>query len=457
MMNNAIVLAAGLGQKVWPYGEFRQKCTIPVANKPIVRRIVENLLEVGINRILVVVGHHAQQVRGTIADIPNVEFVTQTPLGGTADAVLTALENINDEDFLVIYGDIVTASDNFRNIVQGCCYQNAEAAALIHPLNDEDALNWLCAKTSDGCLTSIEGHPRGGSHRLCGVYAFKSTAKPYLLRNPGIVTQVPVGGMPPPESEIAQSIQLMINDGIDVLAVEATDFFVDVDKPWHVLEANRRLVDHLSKQIDENKIAEGASISDAADINGKVVLGKNTVIGPRVVVNGTLIAGSNNNITNGAILHGNLYIGNQCRISDYCDIDSSTIGNRCIVGHGAEMSGVMFDKVYLYHYCEMSGVFGTATDIGAATVCGTLRFDDGDTRMKIEGRYEVPTYGANATYMGDYCRTGVNAMIMPGRRIGSYSVVGPGVILYDDVPSKTMILAKQELITKPWGPERYGW
>ena len=457
MMNNAIVLAAGLGQKVWPYGEFRQKCTIPVANKPIVRRIVENLLEVGISRILVVVGHHAQQVRGTIADIPNVEFVTQNPLGGTADAVLTALENINDEDFLVIYGDIVTSSDNFRNVLKEYCCQNAEAAALIYPLNDEDALNWLCAKTSDGCLTSIEGHPRGGSHRLCGVYAFKSTAKPYLLRNPGIVTQVPVGGMPPPESEIAQSIQLMINDGIDVLAVEATDFFVDVDKPWHVLEANRRLVDHLSKQIDENKIAESARISDAADINGKVVLGKNTVIGPRVVVNGTLIAGSNNNITNGAILHGNLYIGNQCRISDYCDIDSSTIGNRCIVGHGAEMSGVMFDKVYLYHYCEMSGVFGTATDIGAATVCGTLRFDDGDTRMKIEGRYEVPTYGANATYMGDYCRTGVNAMIMPGRRIGSYSVVGPGVILYDDVPSKTMILAKQELITKPWGPERYGW
>ena len=103
-------------------------------------------------------------------------------------------------------------------------------------------------------------------------------------------------------------------------------------------------------------------------------------------------------------------------------------------------------------------VFSDArTDIGAATVCGTLRFDDRDTPIQVEGRYEVPPYGANATYMGDYCRTGVNAIIMPGRRIGAYSVVGPGVILYDDVPSKTMVMAKQELITKPWGPERYGW
>lgn len=456
-MKNAIVLAAGLGRKVWPYGEYRQKCTIPVANKPIIRRIVENLVEVGCSRIIVVVGHYAQQVRGAIADIPNVEFATQHSLDGTANAVLTALKELNDENFLIIYGDVVTISENIRNLVKEFNNQDAEAAALIQSLSDEDASNWLCAKTTDGCLSGIEEHPRGGSYRLCGIYAFKPTAIPYFLRNPGIVTQVPVGGMPPPEAEVAQSLQLMIDDGIEVLAVETTDLFVDVDKPWHVLEANRRLVDYLAKQIDENHLATGAKISDAAEINGRVILGENTVIGPRVVVNGTLIAGANNNITNGAILHGNIYIGDQCRISDYCDIESSAVGNRCIVGHGAEMSGVMFDKVYLYHYCEMSGVFGCATDIGAATVCGTLRFDDRDTPIQVEGRYEVPTYGANATYMGDYCRTGVNAIIMPGRRIGSYSVVGPGVILYEDVPSKTMVMAKQELITKPWGPERYGW
>ena len=464
-METAIVLAAGSGRKVWPYGEFRQKCTIPIANKPIVRRIVENLLEVGCKQIIVVVGHQAQQVRGAVADIPNVAFVTQQTLDGTASAALTAVQHLEAQPYLVIHGDIVTTSENLRNFVKAFLASDAEAAALVQRLDNEDASDWLCAgiNTADGSngsvstLTGIEGHPRGGSHRLCGVYAFQSRATAYLLRNPGIVTKVPVGGMPPPESEIAQSLQLMIDDGRTVLAVQTSDFFVDVDKPWHVLEANSRLVDYLAKRVTKDEIADGAKISDAAEINGHVVLGKNSVIGPRVVVNGTLIAGANNNITNGAILHGNIFVGDQCRISDYCDVGSSVVGNRCIIGHGAEMSGVLFDKVYLYHYCEMSGVFGCATDIGAATVCGTLRFDDRDTPIQVEGRYEVPPYGANATYMGDYCRTGVNAMIMPGRRIGSYSVVGPGVILYDDVPSKTMVMAKQELITKPWGPERYGW
>ena len=456
-MKNAIILAAGLGRKVWPYGEFRQKCTIPVANKPIIRRLVENLIEVGCSRIIVVVGHYAQQVRGAVADLPNVEFVTQHPLEGTAHAVLAASDKLNSEDFLVIYGDIVTTSQNFRNIIKAFNIQNAQAAALIQPLGDEDASNWICVKTREDCVTMVEGHPRGGSHRLCGIYAFKSESIRYLLRNAGIVTQVPVGGMPPPESEVAQSLQLMIDDSMDVLAVETVDFLVDVDKPWHVLEANDRLVDFLSRQIDEDQIADTAKVSDAADIHGKLILGENTEIGPRVTVNGNLIAGANNRITNGAILKGNAFIGDQCRISDYCEIKTSTIGNRCIVGHGAEMSGVLFDKVYLYHYCEMSGVFGSATDIGAATVCGTLRFDDSDTQIQVNGRYEVPAYGANATYMGDYCRTGVNAIIMPGRRIGSYSIVGPGVILYEDVPSKTIITVKQELIRRPWGPEKYGW
>ena len=464
-MDTAIVLAAGLGRKVWPYGEFRQKCTIPVANKPIVRRVVENLLEAGCQRIIVVVGHHAQQVRGALADIPNVVFVTQQTLDGTASATLTALEHLEDQPYLVVHGDTVTISANLRNFIEAFCSHDVEAAALVQLLGDEDASNWLCAGigTAEGKdrsiskITGIEGHPRGGLHRFCGVYAFKSSATAYLLRNPGIVTSVPVGGMPPPESEIAQSLQLMVDEGRTVLAVQTTDFFVDVDKPWHVLEANRRYVDYLVKQVTADQIAEGAKVSDAAEINGNVVLGKNSVIGPRVVVSGTLIAGANNNITNGAILHGNIFVGDQCRISDYCNVGSSAVGNRCIIGHGAEMSGVLFDKVYLYHYCEMSGVFGCATDIGAATVCGTLRFDDRDTAIQVEGRYEVPSSGSNATYMGDYCRTGVNAIIMPGRRIGSYSVVGPGVILYDDVPSKTVVMAKQELITKPWGPERYGW
>jgi bifunctional UDP-N-acetylglucosamine pyrophosphorylase/glucosamine-1-phosphate N-acetyltransferase len=106
---------------------------------------------------------------------------------------------------------------------------------------------------------------------------------------------------------------------------------------------------------------------------------------------------------------------------------------------------------------EIAGVIGSHTDLGAATVCGSLRFDDGETVIRINGRAERPPYHANAVYIGDYCRTGVNATLMPGRRVGAYAVVGPGVVLSEDVPDRTMVTVEQTLQRREWGPERYGW
>ena len=115
------------------------------------------------------------------------------------------------------------------------------------------------------------------------------------------------------------------------------------------------------------------------------------------------------------------------------------------------------DRVHCYHYCEIWGVVGSAVDFGAATVCGNLRFDDGPTRWRVKGRGEAPSEASNAAYFGDYSRTGVNAIIMPGRRTGVYSVVGAGVVLYEDLPDRQLVTVRQELERRPWGPEQYGW
>ncbi|MDA1193267.1 MAG: NTP transferase domain-containing protein, partial [Candidatus Poribacteria bacterium] len=424
MMRRAIVLAAGEGRKIWPYGEFRQKCTLPVANVAAVRRICRSLREIGVTEIAVVVGHHGQQVKGATADIDGVRFVTQTRLDGTATAAYAAHETFSGAgdsfgDTLIVYGDIVTPTETFRRFAESFAASGAEAGALVQPLGREDASNWIVAGFHNGRLGGeIKGHSRGGSHRLCGMYALKPSAFTYLLRNPGFATRVDVGGMPPPEAEIAGSFQVMLDDGRDVFAMEPTEFLVDLDKPWHILEANEKMRDYLCARIDKEVIGDGAEISDDAEISGKLIVGKNTRIGKRVIVTNNAIIGANCDITNGAMLKGRLVIGDRCRISDYCEVGESVIGNRCVIGHGAEFSGVLFDKVYLYHYCEMSGVFGEATDIGAATVCGTLRFDDGDAPQKINGRTEIPPTGASETYMGDFTRTGVNTIFMPGVKVG---------------------------------------
>ena len=457
-IRSAVVLAAGAGTKFWPYNVVRQKAAFPIANVPAVRRLVDDLEKLGIPQIVVVVGHGEPSVRAALRGCgADVHFVRQGGAGGSAAAVLEGAAGL-DEDFLVVAGDIVTDAANLAALKRRFEEQRPLAAALIQPLGSESARDWLIAHVEGGLLRGVEGHSRDGRYRLCGAYALCAQALETLRDNPGVMASVPVGGMPPLESEIAQSLQMMVDEQQDVLAVETCGYHVDMDKPWHILEANRRVIDAMEQHDGGNVIPDSSKIHDGAEIDGKVVLGENCTIGQRVVVRGDVWLGDGASLENGAIVDGPAVIGRDTVVRDYCQIGGhTTVGARGIYGHGAEFSGVALDTVYCYHYCEIWGVVGQAVDFGAATVCGNLRFDDSETVWRVNGRAERPAHASNAAYFGDYCRTGVNAIIMPGRRIGVYSCVGAGVVAYDDVPDRQLVLLKQEVTTRPWGPERYGW
>jgi NDP-sugar pyrophosphorylase family protein len=181
-------------------------------------------------------------------------------------------------------------------------------------------------------------------------------------------------------------------------------------------------------------------------------------IGKGVIVEGNIIIGADTKIIQGAILDANVIVGKRCTIRRYCQIErNSAIGSDCFIGHGAEVSGLFLHRAFAYHYGEYWGILGDNGDLGAATVCGNLRFDDQNSVHIINGRREAPAFGANAAYLGDFVRTGVNAIIMPGIKIGPYSVIGAGTVVSDDVPDNTLLYVKQEQITRQWGAHKYGW
>lgn len=458
-MSIAVILAAGEGRKIFPYDLTRQKCALPIAGEPIVRRLIRQLQNGGIERFIVVTGYHAGQVKESLGDLPNIAFVHQDRRDGTATALLRALKEIPDAPcFVVAYGDIILTQDDVTATLRAHSDGNAVVTALVHALTPPlDSRDWICAHVEGDRIVGVQGHPREASHRLAGLFVMEREVVPFLEHNPGFMRSVPVGGMPPLDHELGQSIQMMVEGGKKVAAVEAKGFVVDVDKPWHILEATLHVVQELQALYPEDVIAPSARVDESAEIEGRLVLGDGCIVGKRVVIRGFLYAGAGTQITNGAILRGRVITGQNCRLRDYCLLGDVVLGNRCIVGHGAEFEGVAFNTVYLYHYCEVYGVLGEAVDIGAATVCGTLRFDDRETIHRVRGRLEIPPIGANASYLGDFCRTGVNAILMPGIKVGAYSLVGPGVVLYEDLPHRTLVLVRQELERREWGPERYGW
>lgn len=457
-----VILAAGQGTKFWPYNEVRNKCTTRVANRPAVRWLAENLLAAGADGLVVVVGHLAQSVRGALhgLDAP-VAFVEAPPTEGTALGALRAADAASDDELIIAYGDVVTSADNLRAVVARG--RGADAVAVLAvPLEvaGGPGRDWITLRVRGDEVVEVFGHSRRSSDPVMGgVVHLRMGRDGGLLRgNPGLVSNVDVGAMPPVEADLAASLQLLIESGGALAAVSGDSVWCDLDKPWHILRANEIWVRHLLGSFDEDVIPAGCAIDDSAEISGRLVLAPGVKIGRRVCIDGGAIIGERSELTNGAIVEGPIHIGRDCRIRHYCQLEASALGDESVVSHAAEFcGGVAFERAYLYHYMEIAGVVGASVDFGAATVCGTLRFDDGATVHRVKGRPEVPSVGANCAYFGDYSRTGVGAIIMPGVKTGAYSLVGPGVILAEDLPSRQAVFAQQEHRFVDWGPERYGW
>ncbi len=457
-MKTAAILTGGRGSKLWPYNLTRNKAALPVANVPIVRRTAQILREAGFEKILVSTDYLAEQVQAVVQDIPGVKIVPLS-LQGTARVVETLWEGVSDEELLVIYGDIFFDDGDLKNLLDYFEEQKPDAAALVHPLAEEDPRDWWCTAVKGNEIAAILGHPRDDvTHRLTGIYALRKEVLPSIKKTTPLPQAIQIGMMPQAEAELAESLAIFMREGGTVAAVETRSFFVDVDKPWHILEANEAILRQMAEQTRADAIHPTARVDDSALIDGHVILGPHSVIGPRVIVRGNLWVGSHTVITDGAILDGHVVVGDHATIQRNCQVGPfTTIGNRCFVGHGAEFEGVMFDNAYAYHYGEYWGVLGAYSDLGAATVCGNLRFDDAQTAHRVRGRREIPRSGANAAYLGDYCRTGVNAILMPGVKVGPYSLIGAGTIAQGDIPERTLLYAEQTQIRKSWGPEKYGW
>jgi UDP-N-acetylglucosamine diphosphorylase / glucose-1-phosphate thymidylyltransferase / UDP-N-acetylgalactosamine diphosphorylase / glucosamine-1-phosphate N-acetyltransferase / galactosamine-1-phosphate N-acetyltransferase len=460
-MTTAVILAGGEGKGTWPFSGVRQKVTAPVNHTPMVRRLAKDALALGIKRVVVVTGHRAEAVRACVADLDEVRFAHQQRPAGTADALAAALPSVDSEDTLVLYGDVVTPRATLKAVLDVHASRRPAVTLAVSPC-PSDAPHYVSVETGpDGEVTALWGHGERGLPRFGGI-ALLSTdlLRRFLPRNPGIMESVPIGAMPPPEGAFEQTLEQIRADGHPLLAVEAPDFLIDVDRPWHLMVANYAAARHEVAALSQTTLGEGASIHDGADIpaGAKLFLGPGASIGKGCHIGGSCILRAGARVENGAILHAGVSVGKDTICRDYCTVaEGSVLGARGLFAHGSEFSGVAFDTVYLYHYCCITALIGNNVDIGAATVCGTWRFDEATRVQNVGGHKETPLHCGDATYLGDYCRTGVNVMFMPGVKVGSYSCIGAGAIVYEDVPERTLLLPKQEHVLKPWGPERYGW
>ncbi len=106
----AVIPVAGIGTRLRPHTHTQPKSLIPVAGKPILAHIVDQLVDAGITDIIFIIGYLGDKIEEYITkNYPHIQttFVIQTTGKGTGHAIWLAKEAINNDEILIIFGDTI--------------------------------------------------------------------------------------------------------------------------------------------------------------------------------------------------------------------------------------------------------------------------------------------------------------------------------------------------------------
>ncbi|WP_254765016.1 sugar phosphate nucleotidyltransferase [Natrinema marinum] len=281
----AIVLAAGEGNRLRPLTRNRPKPMLPVATRPILEHVFDQLIDADVSEIVVVVGYRRNRVQShfgpTYRNVP-LTYVTQEKQLGTGDALLTA-ESAVDGTCLAVNGDQIVDSRIVRETIDG---HDSDAAGTIALLQRGDIGEYGGVTVDDGTVTSIVEHPGDGRdyYLNAGVYVLEPEAFD------AVRAAEPRDG----EHLLVDGLSDLVDSGAEVRGVVSDGVWVDATYPWDLLDVSFELFD--TGIVDGTRSADGhgtSTVHESAAIREPVVIDRDCVIEPGAVVGPYACLGEN--------------------------------------------------------------------------------------------------------------------------------------------------------------------
>ncbi|MCD2204870.1 bifunctional sugar-1-phosphate nucleotidylyltransferase/acetyltransferase [Halobacterium sp. KA-6] len=385
----AIVVAAGQGTRMGPLTDGRPKPLLPVAGKP----ILEHVLDVAapyVDSYVVIVGYEGDQIRDRVDEtyegLP-VEYVEQAEQLGTAHAVGKA-EPYVDEDVLVLNGDVyVTAA-----LVEKLAAQSGTAMAVM-PVENPSAYGVV--ELDGDQVTSVVEKPTDPPTNLANLGLYRFT--PQIFENIKR-TELSERG----EYELTDALEMALDDG--VTAVEYDGPWLDIGRPWELLEANSYLLDDLDRDIQGEVeagatlkgsvvVEAGARVRDGAYIEGPVRIQAGADVGPNAYVRGSTV------------------IGPDVRVGNAVEIKNSILLAGTAVSHHAYVG---------------DSVLGADVNFGAGTKVANLRHDEDTVHVQVKGEMVDTGRRKLGVVVGDDTKTGINTSLNAGVTLGTGTLTSLG-------------------------------
>jgi len=234
-ISKGVLLAAGRGTRMRDLTEALPKPMLEVRGKPVLQHIVEGLRDNGLTNLLVVVGWRAEVVKEFFGDGSKlgvtIQYETQTVQDGTGRVVALAENFAGADPFLLSYGDILIAPQNYRRIRDAL--DDAEAVISVKRSDDvsQGGAVFVNGKFE---LTDLREKPKPGEPTSpwynAGVYAFRSSIFDHIAK---------LEPSPRGEYELTDAIRNLALSGRKVQAIEIAGDWADVRDPEILAQLNR--------------------------------------------------------------------------------------------------------------------------------------------------------------------------------------------------------------------------
>lgn len=440
----AVVMAAGLGTRM---KSSVVKVLHPVAGQPMIRYAVDHALALGVDRVVLVLGHQRAEVeadlRGAFPDAP-LEIAVQAEQLGTAHAVLCAQAALADfdGDVFILSGDVPTLP------VEVLRRLHAEAgdatAALVSMTLPDPAAYGRIVRANNSVVGIVEARDCTPQQRLinevnAGIYRFDAR---FLFKTLATLGTDNAQGEYYLTDVIARAHEAGHAVHAEVLEGDAAADAGGVNDRIDLAAAEARMQHRLREAL----MVAGVTLvaPETVRVGLHVSVGQDTVIEPGVALLGRTTIGEGAVIEQGArIEDGQIAAG--ARIRAYTCIERAIVGPDCVVGpmarlrEGTELSA----SVKIGNFVETKkahfGVGAKASHLsylGDASIGARANIGAGTITCNYDGVNKFRTVVGSDAFIGS------DTQLVAPVVVGDGAFVGAGSTVTNEVPAGALTLSR---------------
>jgi len=317
----ALVLSGGQGTRLRPITYTGAKQLVPVANRPILFYVLDNIAHAGISEVGIVISPETgDEIRRAVGSGGRwgiaIQYILQDRPGGLAHAVKTARPFLGDSAFVMYLGDNLIGSNIDAFISQ---FQNSVPDALILLKAVDDPSRFGVAEIDErGRVIRLREKPKNPPSNLAlvGVYVFSAKIHQAI----DAIHPSPRG-----ELEITDAIQKLLDGQLPVESHIIDRWWLDTGKKDDLLAANTVVLDEWIQRDIQGEVDAVSQVAGRVQIGRGAQVIQSKLRGPAVIGDGVLIRDS--------------FVGPYSSIGNGTQISQSVV-EHCVVMENCRIAGI---------------------------------------------------------------------------------------------------------------------